>query len=99
MQEIRQEIDYNFDEWKKIVENKSFKKYFPDGIKGIEPLSRPPKGYYENNPAIYYLKMKEFIVSTPLADNKLQNKNAVKEIIKAFNLMKPMIDFLNRSIE
>jgi uncharacterized protein (TIGR02453 family) len=96
---IRQEIDYGFDEWKKIVENKIFKKYFVAGIEGIETLARPPKGYETSNPAIEYLKMKGFIVSRPFTDAELQDRNSIKEIIKTFEAMKPMIDFLNKAVE
>lgn len=96
---IRQEIDYNFDEWKKIIENKTFKKYFPGGVDGVEVLSRPPKGYDENNPAIHFLKMKSFIVTRPFTDAELQNKNIEKEMIKSYEAIKPMIDFLNRGTE
>jgi len=96
---IRQEIDYCFDEWKKIVNDKSFKKYFTEGVNGIDVLVRPPKGYDENNPAIGYLKMKNFIVSRPVADDDLVKKTLVKEVAKTFEVMKPLIDFLNRAIE
>ena len=96
---IRQEIDYNFDEWEKMIGNKEFKKYFPEGIDGIESLIRPPKGYSEDNPAITYLKMKHFIVSKPLTDTELQNKTLVRDIAKVFETMKPLVDFLNRAIE
>ena len=96
---IRQEIDYSFDEWKKIVADKNFKKYFPEGVNGIDVLVRPPKGYDESNPAIDYLKMKNFIVSRPISDDDLLNKNLVKELAKTFEAMKPLIDFLNRAIE
>jgi len=96
---IRQEIDYSFDEFKKITENKTFKKYFPKGLEVSDVLSRPPKGYDENNPAIHYLKMKSFFVSTPFADASLQEKNMAKEITKAFEVMKPLIDFFNRAVE
>jgi len=96
---IRQEIDYNFDEWQQIITNKNFKKYFAEGVDGIETLQRPPKGYDENNPAIHYLKMKHFIVSKRLTDAELQNKTLVKDVAKIFETMKPMIDFLNRAVE
>jgi uncharacterized protein (TIGR02453 family) len=95
---IRQEIDYNFDSWKKIISNSTFKKQFPKGVEGIETLSRPPKGYNENNPAISFLKMKGFIVSHPLTDAALKEKNAAKEILKSFSAIKPMIDFLNTAV-
>ena len=96
---IRQEIDYGFDEWKKIINNKTFKKCFVEGVDGIESLVRPPKGYDENNPAISYLKMKHFIVSKPFTDAELQSKTLVKDMAKVFETMKPMIDFLNRAVE
>jgi len=99
LSKVRQEIDYNFDEWGKIIINKPFKKYFTDGVDGIDVLSRPPKGYSEDNPAIAYLKMKSFIVSRPLNDADLAGKNLVKEIAKTFEAMKPMIDFLNHAIQ
>lgn len=96
---IRQEIDYSFDEWKKITGHKTFKKYFEKGVDGIEVLSRPPKGYDINNPAIEYLKMKSFIIERSFTDAEMMDKNAVKEIVKTFEAIKPMLDFLNRSIE
>ncbi len=96
---IRQEIDYNFTEWKKIIDSKTFKKYFLKGVDGIESLVRPPKGYDENNPAINYLKMKHFIVSKPFTDAELQSKTLVKDVAKVFETMKPMIDFLNLAVE
>lgn len=96
---IRQEIDYGFDEWEKILTNKSFKKYFPQSVEGIESLVRPPKGYDENNPAIRYLKMKHFIVTKPFSDQDLQSKTFVKDVAKVFETMKPMLDFLNRAVE
>ncbi len=96
---IRQEIDYNFEEWKKIIHHKNFKKYFPKGVDGIEYLVRPPKGYDHENAAIEFLKMKSFIVTCPLSNSDLTDKTAIKKVAAIFNEMKPMIDFLNRSIE
>ena len=92
---IRQEIDYNFADWKKITENKNFKKNFTEGITSNDFLVRPPKGYDENNPAIEFLKMKSFIVRKPFADADLQHKIFVTEAAKTFNAMKPLVDFLN----
>ena len=96
---IRQEIDYNFKEWTSIVESKNFKKHFPGGVEGIEILSRPPKGYEADNPAIEYLKMKGFIVSKPVSNDELMEKNTLKSVLKTFEAMKPMLDFLNRAVE
>ena len=96
---VRQEIDYNFDEWKKIINHRNFSKIFPAGVDGIETLSRPPKGYEETNPAIGFLKMKCFIVSRDLTDTQLQSKSLLKDVLNTFGAMKDFIDFLNRAME
>ena len=96
---IRQELDYGFEEWKAILHNKNFVKYFPAGVSGMDTLVRPPKGYDENNPAINYLKMKSFFVTKPFTDEELQSKTLVNDIAKIFKIMKPLIDFLNRAVE
>lgn len=93
---LRQEIDYNFKEWKNILANKSFKKYFAGGIQG-DTLNRPPKGYDENNPAIEFIKKKTFIVSKPFTDAEVQGKFFVKDVVETCKAMKPMIDFINLS--
>jgi uncharacterized protein (DUF2461 family) len=68
-------------------------------VEGTGSLVRPPKGYDENNTAIEFIKMKGFIVSRPIADIELQDKNLVREIANTFEAMKPFIDFLNRAID
>lgn len=95
---IRQEIDYNFADWKKIVESKKFLQAFPQGVEGMETLVRPPKGYDESNPAIKYLKMKSFIVSQPISDEQLSSKTITKTISGIFEKIHPMIAFLNQAV-
>ncbi|KER10201.1 MAG: hypothetical protein HY22_06310 [[Candidatus Thermochlorobacteriaceae] bacterium GBChlB] len=92
---IRKDISDNFDEWQDIVESRAFRKNFPNGMRDENALSRPPKGYTGDNPAIAYLKMKSFIAETAFTDEDLQAKTLVKQAVKAFQAMKPLIDFLN----
>lgn len=96
---IRQEIDYNFSDWKKIIGNSSFKSNFPAGLEPGEKLSRPPKGYDPGNPAIAFLKMKSFVVTRSISDTALLDRNAAADVAKTFKAMKPMIDFFNRAID
>jgi len=95
---IRQEIDYNFSGWKKIIGNAAFKKTFTRGITSDESLVRPPKGYEETNQAITYLKMKSFTVMKAFTDAEVQNKNFAKEVSKTFHTMQPLINFLNTAL-
>lgn len=99
LSKIRQEIDYNFDEWKRINAVSSFKKLFPKGINTDDKLQRPPKGYDENNPAIEILKLKSFIGSRSFSDAEVMHKDFIKDLSKTFKALKPMIDFINRSID
>ena len=98
LSQIRQEIDYNFDAWKKFTGNAGFKKTFTEGVKG-EALVRPPKGYEESNPAIEYLKLKSFIVTRSFSDTEIQSKTFLKDAAGVFKTMKPLIDFLNSAID
>ncbi|MEN9571725.1 MAG: hypothetical protein RL172_2956 [Bacteroidota bacterium] len=95
---VRQELDYNFEEWNKIICSKAFKKYFT-AVDGIDVLSRPPKGYTEDNPAIEFLKMKSYIASRPFTDADMVSKTLVKNVASTFEAMKPMIDFLNHAMQ
>jgi uncharacterized protein (TIGR02453 family) len=96
---IRQEIDYSFDDWKKMISDKNFKKNFPESVRTEGSLVRPPKGYDESNPAIHFIKMKNFIVSSAFNDTQVQGKSFVKDAGTAFNAMNPLIAFLNTAIE
>src|SRR6476661_5216888 len=59
---VRQEIDYNWDEFKSIISQKKFKTIYGDVYKGTDvSLSKNPKGYEKDNPALDYLKLKSFI--------------------------------------
>ena len=96
---VRQEIDYNYAEWSKILADKKFKKYFPEGLDREEILTRPPKGYDAENPAIEFLKLKSFVVTHPLADATMTSRSLLKEVLGAFGAMSGFIDFLNRALE
>ncbi|MEQ1554525.1 MAG: DUF2461 domain-containing protein, partial [Ferruginibacter sp.] len=94
---VRQEIDYNFNDWKKIISSKKFKTTFETGLSQENILQRPPKGYDENNPAIEFLKLKSFIVRKKILDTEMIDKDFVKTIVNIFITVKPMLDFLNEA--
>jgi uncharacterized protein (TIGR02453 family) len=97
---IRQEIDYNYTKFLKIVENKKFVAQY-GGLDFSEGMSlvREPKGYEKDNPAIKYLKLKSWIATSPLSDTALQDKNLATQLTKAFEYLQPLISFLNEALE
>ncbi len=94
---IRQEIDYNFAEFKGIIEQKKFVELFQT-ISG-EQVKTTPQGYSADNPAIEYLKMKSFTVGhNVITDKQLTDKHFLTSVMEVFTTMKPFVDFLNRGV-
>lgn len=93
---IRQEIDYNFQEFLDIIEDKKFKKSFSK-IEG-EALKTKPKGYELDNPAIEYLKKKSFFSSFQFDDKSVNSPDFYKNVIEKYQLIQPFVNFLNRNI-
>ena len=100
MKKIRQEIDYNWDAFRKIIQNKKFVAQYGDLQKGEGlSLSREPKGYEKDNPAIDYIKLKSWIATTSITDAELTDKQLLKKINAAFHALQPLVVFLNRALQ
>ena len=96
---VRQEIDYNLEDFEKIISSKPFVKHYGGLNEGDDKLTRVPKGYEADNPAAEYLKHKSFIVMKPITDKEVLDKKLMPETIKAFQALKPLVNFLNRAME
>jgi uncharacterized protein (TIGR02453 family) len=99
LKKVRQEIDYNWEEFSKIIRHKKFKETYEDLDKseGMS-LVREPKGYEKDNPAIDYIKLKSWIALKPISDKQLTEKELVKTITTSFEALYPLIVFLNKSL-
>ena len=96
--QIRQEIDYGFDEFKKIISGKKFKSvYGGDLYRGEDAsLKKPPQGFEKDNPAAEYLKLKSWLVMKPVSDAELSAKELGKTALEAFEALQPLLQFINR---
>lgn len=99
LKKLRQEIDYNYDEFLEIINSEPFQQQFGELESGEYKLSREPKGYQKDNPAIEYLKLKSLVATKPLADKEVTSKNLLDTISTSFAALKPLIYFINRSLE
>jgi uncharacterized protein (TIGR02453 family) len=95
---IRQEIDYNYEEFNAIVQKPTFKQMFGE-LDQSQKLKKCPKDYQEDNPALEFLKLKSFTVGTFMDDKAMLSKNVMVKISAILKEMKPFIDFLNKAIE
>lgn len=96
---VRQEIDYNLADFKKIISSKKFKAVYNDLDRDAEYLlSRVPKGYEPFNPAADYLKLKSFVATYKVPDALLTSKTLVKDVVAGFETLQPLIEFLNAAV-
>ena len=100
LQKLRQEIDYNFHDFSKIINSKKFGAHYAGLNMGSEySLTRPPKGYDDSNPAIAYIKLKSFVSMKPVSDAELTSKTLVKDIAAAFAALHPLVQFINQALD
>lgn len=98
LHKIRQEIDYNLNDFLKIVEQNKFKTTFGK-LNDDMKLKKPPKGYDEVNEAIEFLKLKSFTVFTKIKDKDILQANFIEKLIELSTLSKPFIHFLNTAVD
>ena len=94
---IRQEIDYNAEEFKGILNKPSFKKVFP-ALEG-ETLKTAPRDYPKDHPEIEYLRHKSFLVIAPLKDKELTDNDFIEKAAALCKEAKPLNDFINRTFD
>ena len=94
---IRQEIDYNANDLKKIIDDPEFIGLFGD-FRKQEQLKSVPREYSPENENIELLKLKSFVAFHPLKDDELLLKNAVSEIAAICRKIYPLNVFLNNAL-
>ena len=93
---IRQEIDYNSNEIRRIIEEKTFIRLYGE-IKG-DKLKKAPKGYDPDHKEIELLKFKDFLAYRTFDDDLVKSNNFLATLIEHFKTLKPFNDFLNVAV-
>lgn len=92
---IRQEIAYNPDDLKKIINDKNFKKYFGE-IEG-EKLKKAPKGFTPDHPEIELLRYKSFLAVNNCTDQQVTSAGFMDHCSQVFKTLLPFDQFLNNA--
>lgn len=93
---IRQEIDYNGEEFKNVLNSDEFKNAYGE-LRG-EKLKRPPKGYEKDHPDIELIKFKDFLAYKELSDKEVKSKDYLNKMLRDLEILKPLNDFLNIAV-
>ena len=96
LKKIRQEIDYNAAELKKIADQPDFKRYF-GSITG-EALKTMPKGYPADHPNAELLKFKSYLVSHNFTDQEVGAADFFARCMEIYRVMVPFNNYLNVAI-
>ncbi len=95
---VRQEIDYNAEEFRKIILSKEFKKHFKE-LSQEDKVKTTPKGYEKMHPEIEFIKLKSFIAMKAIDDKEVLSKNFIKSICTSFEVAHPLNAILRRACD
>jgi uncharacterized protein (TIGR02453 family) len=95
---IRRHLVENHTSYRALLANKKLR------AAGMEPIervmmTRPPKGFAANDPAIDLIMQRQWGVSTTLPAQAALNPDLVRQVIKRFHLASPLVDLLNDPIQ
>ena len=96
LKKIRRAIADHSEDFLDIITDRTFKKTF--GAMEGETLVRVPAGYPADHPMGEYLKHKHFFVGVSWSEQRCTRARFVKDAARVFELVTPLVSFLNRAI-
>jgi uncharacterized protein (TIGR02453 family) len=93
MKRIREDIDVNYDEWRKVLSAKPFVKTF--GALEGEQLTTAPKGYEKDHPAIDLLRYKQYVIRYRFSDEEILAPGFVTKANDTFKAMRPFLNHMS----
>lgn len=94
---IRQEIDYNADDLRKVIENPDFATVF--GVMQGAQLKTAPKGYPKDHPEIDLLRYNQYYFSWKFGDDDILKKDFPEILAVKCRKIRPFLEFLNRAMD
>lgn len=95
---IRQEIFYNPDEFKTIVEDSTFRQWFPDGFWDPQPLKIAPKGYPKDWEHIEWLNHRNWCTMRHIPIELMNSRRLEDETLECFRATVPLNKFLQKAM-
>ncbi|MBQ8773020.1 MAG: DUF2461 domain-containing protein [Muribaculaceae bacterium] len=94
---LRHAIVDNIEEWEEIVNQSEITHYFPGWI-GAR-LATAPKGWNRNHPQIEYLRLRDYGKFHQCPPTFFYDHTWPQHAAELFHILKPIIDFLNYSLD
>lgn len=93
---IREYIAENGEEFLSIINNKSFKKVYPEMME--DKLKTAPKGFSPDHEFIHLLRYKSFAFSSQLDKSQILADNYIEQLVHSFKILQPVNRFLNDAL-
>jgi len=99
LRQIRKGIEANLDEWLQVINCRKFIRTCPNGVQSSGLSSKVPKGFSPDSSASEFVKNKGFFTKETLTDADMFSSKGFAKTIAHFKVAKPLIDFINKTIE
>lgn len=93
LKRIRQEIDIDGEEYRSILNNKTFKSVWGE-LQG-EAVKNAPKGYAKDHPNIDLLRFKQHIFMINYSDKEICQPDFLDRANKALQAVRPFVDYMS----
>lgn len=93
MKRIRQDIEVNYADWKKVLANQGLVKTF--GKMTGEQVASAPRGYTKNHPAIDLLRYKQFLFRHEFTDEEVLSPDFLFRVNDTFKNLRPFFDYMS----
>ena len=90
---IRKELVLDASEFRKIINQPNFKKYF--GNLDGEELKTAPRDFDKNHPDIDLIRKKQFLVGRQFSNKEVLSPNFKEEVLATFEAMRPFFDYMS----
>ncbi|WP_442266603.1 DUF2461 domain-containing protein [Tenacibaculum sp. ZS6-P6] len=91
---IRKEIEIDASEFRAILTDAEFQKYFGDKFEGDE-LKTAPKGFDKTHPDIDLIRKKGYIAIRNFTDKEVLSSNFINEIDVSYKALRPFFDLMS----
>ena len=93
LQRIRQDIDFNYEDWRKILSSKALVQTF--GKMQGEQVISAPRGYAKDHPAIDLLRYKQFTFKHMFTDQEVLDPKFIHQANDVFKKMRPFFNYMS----
>jgi uncharacterized protein (TIGR02453 family) len=93
MKRIRQDIDSNYEDWRKVLANPLLAETFGD-MRG-EKVASAPRGYAKDHPAIDLLRHKQFLFRREFTDEEVLSPDFLFTASSTYKNLRPFLDYMS----